>query len=73
MSRIVIDGLIRFFHPRRAEIGFPRVQVPVEPREVAARNIEPDPMTYLEQVGGSPEIDGVFVGLARLDGLSLLR
>ena len=49
------------------------VEVSVEPREVAARDVEPDPMTCFEQVGCGPEIDGVLVDPARLDGLGLLR
>ena len=43
------------------------VGVPVEPREVAAGNLQPDPMPLLEHVAGGPEVDGVLVDFAGLD------
>src|SRR5262245_58526739 len=69
MIRVVIDRLIRLDHPGRAERRLARVEVTIEAREVAARNIDANLVSGLEDVAGRPHINRVFVYLARLDRL----
>ena len=44
----------------------PRVGVAIEAREVAAGDLQPDPVSRLEDVAGGPEINGVAIHAARL-------
>src|SRR5262245_32080299 len=46
--RVVEDGLLGLHDPRGAERGLARVEVAVEAGEVAARDVEPDPVPGLE-------------------------
>ena len=49
---------------RRLIDRFTRVQVSIEPREVAARNVQADSVANLEHISCRPEIDVVLVNFA---------
>src|SRR5215468_3035568 len=69
MIRVVIDRLFRLDHLGRAERRFARVEVTIEAREVAAGDVDANLVSGLEDVASRPQVNRVFVDLARLDGL----
>src|SRR5215831_5370722 len=69
MIRVVIDRLIRLDHLGRAERRFTRVEVAIESREVTAGYVDANLVSGLEDVARRPQINRVFVYLARLDRL----
>src|SRR4030095_6557009 len=69
MIWVVIDRLIRLDHLGRAERRFACVEVAIEAREVTARDVDANLVSGLEDVTRRPQINRVFVDLARLDRL----
>jgi hypothetical protein len=67
MIRVVIDRLIRLYNLCRAERRLARVEVAIEAREVAAGDVDANFVSGLEDVARRPQINRVFVDLARLD------
>ena len=67
IRRLVIDGL----DGRGEGSGFrrrhARLRVPVEAREVAGGDLDPDAVPSAEQVAGGADVDGVLVDASRLD------
>ena len=68
----VVDVLKRRHHAGVRSDGLTGVGVAVEAGEIAAGDLEPYPMPFLEQVAGGPQVDGVLVDLVRLDWLRRL-
>src|SRR3954471_16175587 len=65
MRRIVMDGVYRrHFHSMIIE-GLARVGVDVEPREIAAGNVDAKAVTFLEDVAGGIKLDRHRIDLAR--------
>src|SRR5262245_5069069 len=69
MIRVVIDRLFRLDHLGRAERRFASVEVAIEAREVTAGDVDANLVSGLEDVARRPQINRVFVDLARLDRL----
>src|SRR5687767_11811104 len=66
---VVIDRLIRLDHLGRSERRLARVEVAIEAREVAAGYVDSNSVSGLEDVARSPQINRVFVDLARFNRL----
>ena len=62
------------FHPLgfRGEVPA-RIEVSVEPGEIAARYLHPDAVAFFEHIAGGPEVDVVFVDPAGLYVRGVLR
>src|SRR5690348_15114775 len=73
MIAIVIDRLVRADRARRGDNIFAGVQIPIETREVAAGNVQPDPVAGLEDVRRCPQVDRVLIDLAGRNQRRLLR
>ena len=69
----MINRLPGFQHSRSAKRPLTRIQIPVEPREIAAGDVDPDAMRGLEDIARRPQINRVLVSLARLDRLRFFR
>src|SRR5258705_9768727 len=70
MFGVMIDSLPGFHHSRSAKCLLTRIQIPVEAREIAAGDVDPDAMSGFEDVTRRPQIDRVLVDPARLNRLS---
>src|SRR5579871_2340543 len=46
--------------------GLTGIEIAVKAREIAGADLEPDTMTWQEDIAGRPQIDGKQIGLARL-------
>src|SRR5207247_9120176 len=73
MPGIVVDNLPSLLHPRSDQERFAGVEITVEAWKVAARDVEPDSMTCLEDVAGRPQVDRVLIDRPGNDGISLLH
>src|ERR1043166_4070536 len=73
MIAVVINRLVRAHGARRADDVFSGVQVSIEAREVAARNVQPYPVSSLEHVPRCPQVDRVLINLAGRNERRLLR
>jgi hypothetical protein len=73
MFGVMIDSLPGFHHSRSAKCLLTRIQIPVETREIAAGDVDPDAMPGFEDIARRPQINRVFVNRARLDRLGLFR
>jgi hypothetical protein len=63
----VMDGLVgddALLPPRRSDHAT-RIRIAIEPREVAGRNLDPDPVARLEDIACRPEIDLERIHLTR--------
>src|SRR5262245_10041688 len=65
VARVVKDRLPGGSTAGSGRLILPRVEVAIEAREVARRDLEPDPMARQEDVAGGPEVDGEARDLAR--------
>src|SRR5688572_14676553 len=65
----VVDSLHRFHHPRSGGRIVAGVQVAIEARKIAARDLDANAMAGEEHVARHPQVDRVLVDLARLDHL----
>ena len=70
MFRVMIDSLLGFHHSRSAERLLTRIQIPIEAREIAAGDVDADAMRGFEDIARRPQINRVFMDLARLNRLS---
>ena len=70
---VVINLLVRSHHARGMEGPLTGIQIAIKPREVAAGNVEPNPMAPLEKITCRPQEDRVVVHVARLDQLAIFR
>ena len=61
MLAIVIDRLMCSHRSRGRDYVCTRVRIPIEPREVAARKVQTDPVPCLEDIRGGPQVDRVLV------------
>src|ERR687884_1809733 len=59
MTSIVVDGLLRYLQLGVLSEGVSGVWVAVVHREVAARDLQPNAVTGLEEVRGRPDVDRV--------------
>ena len=62
----MVYGLPRLFHFHSRHRIFARIQIAVEPREVAAGYVQPDAMPRQKCIARRPQIDIVFVDFAGL-------
>src|SRR5215813_15209818 len=69
---VVVDRLVRFDHLRRAEGRLARVVVAIEAREIAARDVDANPVSGLEDVARRPQVNHIFVDFIRLYRLRAL-
>ena len=69
MSGIVDNRICRIYTQVACGRIFDGVEVAVEAGEVAAADFETNLMSFQKYIAGGPQIDFVFQGLARLDGL----
>src|SRR5256885_2243182 len=67
MTSIVVDGLLRYLQLGVLSGGVSGVWVAVVHREVAARDLQPNAVTGLEEVPGRPDVDRVLVDPPRMD------
>ncbi len=70
---IVVDRLVRFDLSAVQSEGFAGVRIDIKTREVAAGDIDPDTVAFLEDVGRWERFDQELIGLAGLHELLLLR
>src|SRR4051794_3470770 len=63
--RAVVDGVVRGDHSSILSEWLAGVRVRVEPREVAARDVDADAMTLLENVRGGEGLDRKRIDCAR--------
>lgn len=57
MVAIVINGLDHRLHPLASQQVFARVEASIVTWKIAARNLEPNAVTFAEKIGRRPEID----------------
>jgi hypothetical protein len=65
MLRVVENRVRRRHEPLPGAVVFARIQVAIEPWEIAARHLEPQRVTLLEHVARGPDVDRELVDLAR--------
>src|ERR1051325_10944087 len=58
MLAIVVNGLVGLQEPHLVGHGTAGIRIAVEPREVAARNLDPDPVPLEEHVARDARIHG---------------
>src|SRR5262249_27532854 len=66
MSLRVVDGLVRNLDLRALPERFSSVRVSIELPEMAAREIDSNTVALQKCVAGADQIDGQFIGPARL-------
>ena len=62
--RRVIDGLLRGLQNRLVRQPTPGVRIPIEAREIAAGDLDPDTVPFQEHVARDTGIDGKRIDLA---------
>jgi hypothetical protein len=72
MTRLVIDRVVGGHHPPIIAEGVSGIRVNVEPWIIATRNVDPDAMTLLEDIGVGIERDRDRDDVARIQGRGLV-
>src|SRR3954470_2743728 len=72
MRRVVIHGVVRGYRAAVLPQRLPGVWIRIETRKVAARDVEADAMTFLEDVRGRKGIDRECVDFARHQELGMI-
>ena len=73
MFGVVKYGLVRGDKIRVSLVVSPRIEVPVDAREIAARYGHSNSVPRLELVAGEPQVDLIAVDLSWLNGLRQIQ
>ena len=73
MFGVVKYGLVRGDKIRVSLVVSPRIEVPVDAREIAARYGHSNSVPRLELVAGEPQVDLIMIDLSWLNGLGQIQ